>query len=150
MELKIKKTSEVVDAFLCLNKDGKLVATYWTKGTNQGQGGWVTTKIKDLVPLDVETQNEKHSKECQAVVDERDQMYADMFDDIDNKEGIVNISLLKKNIIKAIYSEKQHELNGMYNSSLERCIAEEKMEYRNDLIDDIIDIVKREFERVGE
>lgn len=87
MKLKVKKTSEVVEAFVYANKEGKLVATYWTKGTNQGQGGWVTTRLKALVPIGVETPNEKHSKECQKAINERNEMYADMFDELAQKSG---------------------------------------------------------------
>ena len=54
---------------------------------------------------------------------------------------------MKERIIKAILEEKQYELCGMYNSEMERMIDEKRMEWRNELIDDIVDIVKREFEK---
>ena len=54
---------------------------------------------------------------------------------------------MKEKIIKAILEEKQYELCGMYNSEMERMIDEKRMEWRNELIDDIVDIVKREFEK---
>lgn len=82
MILKHKKTSQIVDAAIHTNQKGSTMATYWLKGVNNGQGGWVTTKIGALVPVDVETKNEKHSNECQAIVNEREQMYKDMFDGI--------------------------------------------------------------------
>ena len=86
MILKVKKTSEIVDAAININKDGAVVATYWTKETNQGHGGWVTHKIRNLVPVKVETENEKHSKECQAIIDEQYDMYCKMFDQLDGKD----------------------------------------------------------------
>lgn len=84
MILKVKKTSEVVDACININKDNKVVATYWTKGTNNGKGGWVTTKISALCPIDVETDNEQYSKMCQAKIDEVHRMYRDMFDELES------------------------------------------------------------------
>lgn len=80
MILKVKKTSEVVDAAIYMNSENKVYATYWTKGTNQGKGGWVTTKISALCPVNVETDREQYSKMCQAKIDEVHRMYRDMFD----------------------------------------------------------------------
>lgn len=85
MILKVKKTSEVVDAVICINKDNKVVATYWTNGINQGKGGWITTKISALCPIDVETDREQYSKMCQAKIDEVHRMYRDMFDLMEEK-----------------------------------------------------------------
>ena len=84
MILKVKKTSEIVDAAICINKDNKVIATYWSKGLTQGKGGWVTTKISALCPVDVETDREQYSKMCQAKLDERHKLYKDMFDAIEN------------------------------------------------------------------
>lgn len=61
MILKVKKTLEIVDAAININKDNKVVATYRTRGTNQGKGGWVTTKISALCPIDVATDRERFS-----------------------------------------------------------------------------------------
>lgn len=79
MILKHKKTSQIVDAYL-FRENGKTMATYWLNGMNQGKGGWNTSKLSELVPVEYETENEKHSKECQAIIDERDNMYKEMFD----------------------------------------------------------------------
>lgn len=57
---------------------------------------------------------------------------------------------MKEKIINAILAEKQYELDGMYNSEMERMIAEKKMEWRNEVIDEIVDIIKREFEKAEE
>lgn len=46
-------------------------------------------------------------------------------------------------VIKDLSSEKEDELIGMYNSELERTIAEKRMEWRNEVIDVCIEIVKR-------
>ena len=83
MILKVKKTSEIVDAAIHVNNENKTVATYWTKGTNQGKGGWVTTRISALCPVDVETKNEQYSKMCQAKIDAIHKMYKDMFDEME-------------------------------------------------------------------
>ena len=56
--------------------------------------------------------------------------------------------MIKEKIINAILAEKQYELDGMYNSEMEHMIAEKKMEWRNELIDEIIDIIKREFKDI--
>lgn len=85
MILKVKKTSEVVDATIYVNKDDKIMAVYWTNGTNQGKGGWVKTKISALCPIDVETDREQYSKLCQAKIDEVHRMYRDMFDLIEEE-----------------------------------------------------------------
>lgn len=83
MILKVKKTSEIVDAAICVNKDNKVIATYWSKGLTQGKGGWVTTKISALCPVNVETDKEQYSKMCQAKIDEIHKMYKDMFDSME-------------------------------------------------------------------
>jgi len=85
MILKIKATSEIVDAAISINNDNKVVATYWTKGTNCGKGGWITTKISALCPVDVETDAEQYSKMCQAKIDEVHRMYRNMFNVLENK-----------------------------------------------------------------
>ena len=82
MILKVKKTSEVVDAAICISNDNKVMATYWSKGINQGKGGWITAKISALCPVDVETDREQYSKMCQAKVDEVYRLYRDMFDSL--------------------------------------------------------------------
>lgn len=85
MILKVKKTSEVVDAAIYMNSENKVYATYWTKGTNHGKGGWVTTKISALCPVNVETDQEQYSKICQAKIDEVHMMYRDMFDALESE-----------------------------------------------------------------
>ena len=85
MILKVKKTSEVVDAAIFVNKDNKIMATYWSKGLTQGKGGWITTKISALCPVDVETDREQYSKMCQAKIDEVHRLYRDMFDEMKNE-----------------------------------------------------------------
>ena len=57
---------------------------------------------------------------------------------------------MKEKIIKAILAEKQYELDGAYSSEMERIISEKKIEWRNELVDEIVDIVKREFEKAEE
>ena len=57
---------------------------------------------------------------------------------------------MKEKIINAILAEKQYELDGMYSNEMEHMIAEKKMEWRNELVDEIVDIVKREFEKTEE
>ena len=51
-----------------------------------------------------------------------------------------------KNVIEHMLSMKETELLGMYNSSMERMIAEKRIEWTNEAIDECIDIIKREFE----
>ena len=57
---------------------------------------------------------------------------------------------MKEKIIKAILAKKQYELDGVYSSEMERIISEKKIEWRNELVDEIVDIVKREFEKAEE
>ena len=57
---------------------------------------------------------------------------------------------MKEKIIKAILAEKQYELDGAYSSEMERIISEKKIEWRNEVIDEIVDIIKREFEKAEE
>ena len=88
MILKVKKTSEIVDATIYVDKDNKTMAVYWIKGTNGGKGGWVRTKISALCPVNVETDREQYSKVCQDKINEVYRMYRDMFDVIEiNEEG---------------------------------------------------------------
>ena len=49
------------------------------------------------------------------------------------------------NVLNALLSEKETELSGIYNSQIEHMIAQDRMEYKNEIIDDVIDIIKREF-----
>lgn len=80
MKLKHIKTSEIVDAFIFKDTiTGKMMAIYWLSGVNKGKGGWVTTKVSMLCPIEHETDNEKHSKECQKTINERNAMYTNMF-----------------------------------------------------------------------
>ena len=79
MILKVKKTSEIVDADIMRNPEGKLEAVYWTKGTNNGRGGWTTVKLSNLVPLDYKTENEIHSDECLEVVKDKVKEYKKLF-----------------------------------------------------------------------
>ena len=79
MILKIKKTSEVVDAFISTNKDGKVVATYYSKTLTGGQGGWMTTGIKYLVPLSVETDSEKKSEIANEIIRQKIREYKKLF-----------------------------------------------------------------------
>ena len=88
MILKVKKTSEVVDAAIFMNNDNKVMATYWTKGINQGKGGWATSKISALCPVNVETDREQYSKMCQAKVDEVHRLYRDMFDTLESENEV--------------------------------------------------------------
>lgn len=85
MLLKVKKTSEKVDAIIT-TENGKAYATYFTKGTNQGKGGWVTTKISALVPIDVKTENEIRSDQTVAEQKERENMYRKMFDECEHRD----------------------------------------------------------------
>ena len=57
---------------------------------------------------------------------------------------------MKEKIINLILAEKQYELDGIYSNEMEHVIAEKKMEWRNELIDEIVDIIKREFEKTEE
>lgn len=57
-----------------------------------------------------------------------------------------NVEEKVNSVVSELLSEKQHELYGMYNNEMERMIAEDRMERRNEIIDDCIEIVKREFE----
>ena len=58
----------------------------------------------------------------------------------------INIEEKLKNVIEELLSLKEYELYGMYNSRAEHRAAEERMELRNDIIDEVIDIVKKGFE----
>ena len=49
-------------------------------------------------------------------------------------------------VIEDLLSEKEYELTGIYNSHIEHMMAEEKMWYKNGIIDECIEIVKRRFE----
>lgn len=49
------------------------------------------------------------------------------------------------NVLNALLSEKETELSGIYNSQIEHMIAQDRMEYKNEIINDVIDIIKREF-----
>lgn len=48
-------------------------------------------------------------------------------------------------VLNALLSEKETELSEIYNSQIERMITQNRMEYKNEIIDDVIDIIKREF-----
>lgn len=48
-------------------------------------------------------------------------------------------------LINYILSQKESELSGIYNSQMERMVAEHDMELKNDVIDDIVFIIRDEF-----
>lgn len=60
-------------------------------------------------------------------------------------EEVFNVKEICDRIVNELLKEKQYELYGMYNGQTERMIAEYKMEWKNEIIDECIDIVKREF-----
>lgn len=57
-----------------------------------------------------------------------------------------NVKERVDNVVKSLLAEKEYELSGVYNNEMERMIAEKKMEWRNELIDDVIEIVRKGFE----
>lgn len=48
-------------------------------------------------------------------------------------------------LINCILSQKEYELSGIYNGQMERMVAEHDMELKNELIDDIVFIIKDKF-----
>lgn len=48
-------------------------------------------------------------------------------------------------LINYILSLKEYELCGIYNSQMEHMVAEHDMELKNEVIDDIVFIIKEEF-----
>ena len=57
-----------------------------------------------------------------------------------------NIGERINNVITELLNENEDELPGMYNSSLEHETAEEKMYFKNEIIDEVIEIVKKGFD----
>lgn len=53
-------------------------------------------------------------------------------------------------LINYILSQKEYELPGIYNGQMERMVAEHDMELKNELIDDIVFIIKDEFKDLEE
>ena len=77
--MKIKKTSEVVEAIVHQTPNGNIMATYWSK--NLGNQ-WVTSKLSALCPVDYKTDNEAYRDLCNAKAAETYAMYKNMFDEI--------------------------------------------------------------------
>ena len=78
--MKIKKTSEVVEAIIHQAPNGNIMATYWSK--NLGNQ-WVTSKLSALCPVDYKTDNEAYRDLCNAKAAEVYTMYKNMFDEIE-------------------------------------------------------------------
>ena len=122
MIMKVKKTSEIVDANITRNNEGKLEAVYWTKCMNSGKGGWTACKLSNLVPLYYKTENEIHSDECLRLVKDKVQEYKKLFK-IEEKDIELFKSLSKKQkkeyLKETVSTLQRKELVAMLYSLLE-------------------------------
>lgn len=83
--MKIKKNSEVVEAFIYQTPTGNIMATYWSK--NLGNQ-WVNSKLSALCPVDYKTDNEVYGDLCNAKAAETYSMYKNMFDEIEKVKSV--------------------------------------------------------------